>query len=233
MQREPPAPAEPSSPTAARYHSLLLGFVATMFVLSFTAVASEVLEGDTHPIDVALARAAHALRTGHPWLADAMRDLSGLGSTVVLTLVVALTAGYLLVVGLRTTAAMVAAASLAGAFAVGAMKALFGRARPDDRLAEFIASGLSFPSGHATMSAAVYLTVGALVAGTRASWRERLYILAAAAALAAATGLSRVALGVHWASDVVAGWAFGAGWAALWLLVAQRLAARRTAPPSR
>ncbi len=233
MKHEPAAGAEASPAAATRHRSLLLGFAAAMFVLSFAALASEVLEGDTRRVDVALTRAAQALRSAQPWLADAMRDFSGLGSTVVLTLIVALTAGYLLVVGLRAMAAIVVASSLAGALAVQAMKVLFGRARPDSRLADFVAGGLSFPSGHATMSAAVYLTLGALLACTRASWRERVYIVVAAAVLAAVTGVSRVALGVHWASDVVAGWAFGAGWAALWLLVAQRLAAHSKPPAPR
>ena len=120
----------------------------------------------------------------------------------------------------------VAASAALGALAVYAMKPLFGRVRPGSGFAEFVASGQSFPSGHATMSAAVFLTLGALVAGTRVRWQERTYIVGASIVLTAAVGLSRVVLGVHWATDVVAGWAFGTAWAALWLLVARRTQGR-------
>lgn len=206
------------------YTSLLLGFAAAGLVLAFVGLTVDVLEGDTRTFDAYLAHAAQALRRSHPWLGEIMRDLSGLGSTVVLTLFVALTSGYLLVAGRRPTALLVALSSILGALAVAVLKVMFGRPRPDAGLVEVVASGLSFPSGHATMAAVVFLTLGALVSSTRGVWRERGYILLAAAVLTLAVGLSRVVLGVHWATDVVGGWAFGSAWAVLWLLVARRLA---------
>jgi undecaprenyl-diphosphatase len=81
---------------------------------------------------------------------------------------------------------------------------------------------MSFPSGHASMSAIVFLTLGALLANTRGRWVERVFILATAAIATFLVGVSRVALGVHWATDVLAGWALGTGWATAWLLVAHR-----------
>ena len=90
-----------------------------------------------------------------------------------------------------------------------------------------MATGLSFPSGHATMSAVVFLTLGTLVASTRTLWVERLYILCAAAFMTMLVGASRIALGVHSATDVVGGWAFGSAWAIAWLLLAGFLDRRR------
>jgi undecaprenyl-diphosphatase len=143
----------------------------------------------------------------------------------VLTLVVVLATGYLVLAGRTRLGVIVALSAIGGATGVSVLKAAFGRARPDGRLAESVVEGLSFPSGHATMSAAIYLTLGALLASTRARRRERAWLLGAAAAIAALVGASRVVLGVHWATDVLGGWAFGAAWAIAWLLLA-RAAAR-------
>jgi undecaprenyl-diphosphatase len=85
---------------------------------------------------------------------------------------------------------------------------------------------MSFPSGHATIAAIVFLTIAALIASTRTRASEQTYILAMATLMALLVGLSRMALGVHWATDVVAGWAFGAAWALAWLLLARRLTRR-------
>ena len=74
--------------------------------------------------------------------------------------------------------------------------------------------------------AIIFLTLGALFANTRASTSERIYVLAAAALLAFLVGLSRIALGLHWAADVLGSWAFGAAWAIAWLLFTWRLGAK-------
>jgi undecaprenyl-diphosphatase len=210
----PSAPAIGEGSRGERFASLAAGFVA---------LGGHVLAGDTHALDERALRAAQSLRASHPAVGSAMRDLSGVGSTVVLTLVVALAAGYLVLVRRRTTAALVVVSSLSGAWLVGVMKGAFGRVRPDSQFAELVVHGLSYPSGHATMSAAVFLTLGALLANTRARRRERAYVLAGAVLLATLVGASRVALGVHWLTDVLGGWAFGSAWAMLWLLVARRL----------
>ena len=103
-----------------------------------------------------------------------MRDLSGLGSTTVLTLFTVTTVGYLALVSARTMALLVAASVISGSVVVSVFKAAFGRLRPDAAYAELVASGLSFPSGHATMAAIVFLTLGALIAGTRSRLKERI-----------------------------------------------------------
>lgn len=220
--------ALPSAEHKERYKSLfvslLFGLAAGLLLLGFASLTGEVLEGDTRGFDMYLLREARSLRAGHPWVAEVMRDLSGLGSTVVLTLFTFITMGYLVVVSARSTALLVAVSALSGSALVGVFKSVFGRVRPDASYSEITVSGLSFPRGHATMSAAVFLTLCALIASTRSRWNERIFILFAAAALRVLVGVSRVALGVHWATDVAGGWAFGSGWAIVWLLVARRFA---------
>jgi undecaprenyl-diphosphatase len=133
---------------------------------------------------------------------------------------------YLALFGSRRMAALVLSAMVSGSALVSLTKGLFGRARPDLAFADLTVSGLSFPSGHASMSAIAFLTMGALIAATRRRARERIYILLVAGLLTLLVGISRVTLGVHWATDVIGGWAFGAAWAVLWLQVARVLAQR-------
>ena len=208
-------------PERALLGPLIAVAAGSALVVAFATLAGRVVAGDTHAFDEAVLHGARALRATYPWFADAMRDLSALGSTAVLTLVVVLATGYLVLAGRARLGAIVGLSAIGGATGVSVLKAAFGRARPDSRLAESVVEGLSFPSGHATMSAAIYLTLGALLASTRARRRERAWLLGAAAAIAALVGVSRIVLGVHWATDVLGGWAFGAAWAIAWLLVAR------------
>jgi undecaprenyl-diphosphatase len=213
-----------------RYSSLLrplsIGLAVVLLALLFLTLGSKAVDGDTHAFDMLLLHGAQALRTEHAWLAETMRDLSGLGSTVALTVFTLATVGYLVLVRARTTAMLVAASVALGATFVGLLKNAFGRLRPDSAFSELVVSGLSFPSGHTSMSAIVFLTLGALIASTRPRLGERAYILAAASLLTLLVGVSRVALGVHWATDVLGGWAFGVAWAMAWLLLARQVARR-------
>lgn len=233
MSESRPMPARPSQLQAARaprpfdsHLSLLkplsIGLAAVLLALLFLKLGGEVAEGDTNILDTHLLHGAQALRAAHPWLAESMRDLSGIGSTTVLTLLTVATVGYLALVRARATALLVALSVAAGSVFVGLLKSAFGRLRPDTAFSEVVVSGLSFPSGHTSMSAIVFLTLGALIASTRSRLRERAYILAAASLLTLLVGVSRAALGVHWATDVLGGWAFGAAWAMVWLLLARR-----------
>lgn len=207
--------------------TLGLGLVSVLFILAFALLAGEMLEGDTRAFDMALFGAAQSLQLAHPRFFETMRDFSGLGGTIVLTLVTAITVGYLALVSMRASALLVAVSTISGSICVKVLKIAFGRARPDTAYAELVTTTLSFPSGHATMSAVVFLTLGALVASTRPLWIERIYILCAAATMTVLVGISRVALGVHWATDVLGGWAFGSAWAIAWLLLAGFLSRRR------
>lgn len=209
---------------------LVAGLGVVLLLLLFSLLAGEVLEGDTHGLDMQLLGAAERIRTAYPRFGVVMRDLSGLGSAAVLSFLVVATVIYLALLSARTSAVLVAASTAAGAVLIHLLlKPAFGRLRPDLAFADHAAWGMSFPSGHASMSAIVFLTLGALLANTRSRWVERVFILATAAVATFLVGVSRVALGVHWATDVLAGWALGAAWAAGWLLVAHRvLRAERT-----
>ena len=208
---------------ASLVNALLVGLLAVLLLLAFVVGGAEVMEGDTHSFDVYLLQGAQSVRDSHPWLAAIVRDFSSLGSTAVMTLFTVITVGYLALVSARVTALLVATSVTTGAVFVQILKAGFGRLRPDASFADLVATGLSFPSGHTSMSAIVFLTLGALIASTRSRVPERLYVLAAAALLALLVGVSRVLLGVHWATDVLGGWAFGAAWAMAWLLLARFL----------
>jgi len=189
----------------------------------FAALALAMHHGATAAWDQAALQLAQQWRAAHPAVAHAMQEFSALGGTPVLTLFTLLAAGYLCSVGRPARAGAVAAAMASGVLMLSLLKGVFERARPDPALAALVQEGLSFPSGHASMSALFYLTLGVLLAQRHGRRPERFYLLAVGVLLAALVGASRVVLGVHWASDVLAGWTFGAGWAALWFCLAARL----------
>jgi len=182
-------------------NTLLIFLASLLLALAFTYTGSEVTEGDTRTTDMRLLLAAQALRVSHPWLAEVMRNLSGLGSTIVITLVTSVTVIHLALFSARMSAVIVAVCVGSGAVLVSLFKALFGRPRPDPVFADVIVQGLSFPSGHAAMSAMVFLTLGVLLGAARPRRGERIYILCIAALLTGLVGASRIVLGVHWATD--------------------------------
>lgn len=202
---------------------MLAWSAASLIAVLFLHLGSEVNEGETRAFDTYLLRAAQALRAGHPWLEGVMRDLSGLGSTVVLVLLTLCVSGYLALMRSRIAAAIVLCSIGSAVVAVEFFKAGFGRLRPDAAFAAFPAAGMSFPSGHSSMAAVVFLTLGTLWASTHDRLWERVYTVGVAAFLTLLVGISRAALGVHWATDVLGGWAFGIAWASAWLLIAERL----------
>ncbi|MEL4180782.1 phosphatase PAP2 family protein [Roseateles sp. PN1] len=173
--------------------------------------------------------AAHAWRAAHPGLAEVMRDLTALGSTAVLGLLCGLTVLFLALTRHIGRALLVAVAALSGVSLLSLMKGMFARARPDPAFADAAWAGWSFPSGHASMSALVYLTLAVLLASMRVRPSERLFLLGTALLLSFLVGLSRVMLGAHWLGDVLGGWAFGSAWALLCLALAQVLQRRHLA----
>ena len=150
------------------------------------------------------------------WAIYAARDITAMGGGVMLTTLVIGVAGFLLVQRLWLTASALVVATLTGGWAVDLIKNTIVRARPDliPHLVE--ASGYSFPSGHSANSAIVYLTLAALASQVTRRRATRLYLFAIAIVIAGAVGISRVYLGVHWPSDVMAGWSFGTLWALGW-----------------
>ena len=149
------------------------------------------------------------------------RDLTSLGSPVVLALVTIAAVGYLLLERKRETAVFVILAVCGGAVLETLLKLGFARPRPELVSHLVDVNSFSFPSGHATMATITYLTLGVLLARVQERRRIKLYLLAVAILVALIVGISRVYLGVHWPTDVLAGWCVGAAWAlACWLVAA-------------
>ncbi len=159
---------------------------------------------------------------GPSWLPKVAADVTALGGGVILTIVVLLATGLLAVQRLWLSAAATLAASVSGGLVVSLVKTEVARPRPDlvDHLVQV--SNMSFPSGHSANSAIVYLTLAGLASQVTVSAAARRYILVMAIIMVGAIGCSRVYLGVHWPSDVLAGWSFGTLWALGWWLATAR-----------
>jgi undecaprenyl-diphosphatase len=159
---------------------------------------------------------------GPPWLEEAVRDITGLGSMAVLVLVTAAAIAYLLLVARGREALLVVIAVGVGQILSSLLKLGIDRPRPDlvPHLVEV--QTLSFPSGHAMMSAVTYLTLGSMLAGIVPGRATKFYVLGVAVLITLMVGVSRIYLGVHWPSDVLAGWCAGFAWAMLCWLVARR-----------
>jgi undecaprenyl-diphosphatase len=145
----------------------------------------------------------------------------------VLTIVVIATAGFLALQRHWLTFWLVLGGTISGSWAVGLIKTLVGRPRPAliDHLVEVWSA--SFPSGHAANSAIIYLTIALLLMQIVESRSARWYLVGVAAALVTLIGVSRVYLGVHWPSDVLAGWSFGTLWSLAWWSLGGWLRLRR------
>jgi undecaprenyl-diphosphatase len=199
-------------------------FAAGSLVLGFVMLADEVIEGDTQRIDEAVLRLFRggAGPAGPPWLAEMGRDVTALGSFACLGIVFLASLGYLLLLRKRGLAALMAAAVLGGAALSTLLKVLFDRPRPDLEGTARVFTA-SFPSGHAMLSAVTFLTLGALLARANADRRIKVYFMTLAVLLTMLVGLSRLYLGVHYPSDVLAGWCLGTAWAVLCWTVARRM----------
>lgn len=160
---------------------------------------------------------------GPQWLQSAFIDITSLGSPVIITLVTLVTAAYLAVAGKKRQGLLVAISIGLGSAVEKLMKLGFDRARPEVVPHFVTVHSLSFPSGHATLSAMTYLTIGALLARSQRNWRVRTFVLAVSMMTTLLIGFSRVYLGVHWPTDVLAGWTVGAAWALATWLVAEKI----------
>ena len=156
-----------------------------------------------------------AERPGGGWRAlhDAMLAATACGAFPTLALVVAAVSCFLWGNGGRAVACRLALAAGTGTAAANLAKHLFGRLRPDVVAHWTDVSSASFPSGHSADGAAVYLLLAAIGADAITDPTRRRCLSCAAAALVVLIGCSRLYLGVHWPSDVLAGWMFGAAWA--------------------
>jgi undecaprenyl-diphosphatase len=208
---------------------LLIVFLGTW---AFLALAHEMHTGATQDLDERVMRAIRraddpGVPVGPAWLQDTARDVTSLGGYSVLILLVAMVAGFLQLHGKRGETRFLVGAALSGYLVGLALKAYFVRPRPTVVPQLELAYQTSFPSGHSMMSAIIYLTLGALLTQFAGNLpRLRTYFLLCALFLTGSVGISRVYLGVHYPTDVLAGWTAGLVWANLCALVAARLQRR-------
>jgi undecaprenyl-diphosphatase len=190
----------------------------------FIELLDQVREGKTERFDTWLVRLMaqwHGPRFGV--LEEIGRDLTALGGITVLSLVVAAVVGFLIMARKFGAMWLVIVATFGGLTLSTSLKYLIDRQRPQLGEHYSIVMTSSFPSGHSMMSAVVYLTLGSLLARLVQRRAIKFYFLLVALVLTFLVGVSRVYMGVHWPTDVLAGWTAGLVWAILCWLVARRL----------
>jgi undecaprenyl-diphosphatase len=210
---------------------LLLSFACVVSAWLFIALAGEVREGDTDALDKAILQAFREPNDlsnpiGSRRAEEAVRDITALGSVTILSLFSGVVIVFLLFTR-RFNACLLLVAALGGGFLLNwSLKNFFNRPRPEYVTPLHYVDSHSFPSGHSLLAAVVYLTLGALVARLLPKRRQKIYVLGVAVLLTFLVGVSRVYLGVHYPSDVLAGWTVGLLWSILCWLVARQLQRR-------
>jgi len=194
----------------------------------FVELAEEMAEGETLAFDRAMLLALRnpadpADPLGPAWLDTVMRDITALGGVTVLGFVTLAVTGLLWFQSRHRSAGLLLLAIAGGQIFSHVAKAIFDRPRPDLVPHGTLVSSASFPSGHSMMAAVVWLTLAAMVTRTEPRRVLRIYLTALAIAVTLAVGFSRVWLGVHWPTDVLAGWAAGAAWALICRALAELL----------
>jgi undecaprenyl-diphosphatase len=207
-----------------------------VFLLAFREIAEAVGAGGARAFDHAVydalrprASAEHSLAVA--WANIAANDFSAMGSVSVLAFIVVMVCGLFLCLHRRGEALVLLVASGGGLALTNVLKDLFHQDRPPLTAEQLAGLNASFPSGHAMLSATVYLTLGALIGHFAERRLIRLYVLGVAILLTVMIGLSRIYLGLHWTTDVLGGWCVGAAWALGWRAVV--LGWRRLRSPAR
>ena len=203
---------------------VLIGlFLAAGALLSFLELADDMAEGETRATDsrlILMLREPGDLNdpVGSRGMEEAVRDITALGGTTLVIVVTLVSVLAFIFHGKRVHAMVMAVAVLAASASSQLTKALYGRPRPDVVPHDVYVYSGSFPSGHSTMSTAAFLSLAMLVARLETKRRSKALAYGLAAAVIVGVGFSRVYLGVHWPSDVLAGWCLGSAWAlAAWL----------------
>jgi len=224
MQPSVPAAFLRRALTVARAEFAALGALAVLALglLTFVDVADDMSEAEGLAFDgrVLAWMQPVAGQPRGPWgLHEAAADLTSLGGIAVLTLFAFVALGVLLILRKHLSAVLLVI-GLAGAVGLSeGLKALFGRQRPPADYQAVDTLNASFPSGHALLATVFYLTVAVMMTRAFPQRRLKIYVLGVGILFAVMVGLTRVYLGAHWASDVLAGWGVGAAWAmALWLV---------------
>ncbi len=199
---------------------LLIALSVLAGILVFISISDEVAEGDTQYIDTYILKSLREpndlSKPAFPeWVTASMKDLTSLGSETVLVLITLIVTGYLLLRKKYYWLWMVLIATIGGALLVWGLKEFIGRTRPTLVTHLLEEKSLSFPSGHSMMSAIVYLTQAALLSRIEENRKAKIYIISTALMLTILIGISRVYIGVHYPTDVLAGWVAGISWALL------------------
>ena len=222
-----------------RFRHLLKGMIARREALApaiifgllafglyvFLAIADEVAEGEIREFDEWLLllfrdSANPAAIRGPAWLQETMVEFTALGGYPVIILTLVAVLGLLLITRRYGPALFTFVSVWFGWLISHLLKQFYDRPRPD--LVEHLDTvhTASFPSGHAMMSTVIYLTMAVVVAHFYRETRVRVYVLFVAVLVPALVGITRIMLGVHWPSDVLAGWSLGVAWASfLWLVM--------------
>ncbi len=189
-----------------RYAALTVGATALFGVL---LALVETRWGPLARLDHGWSDSLHEFARTHTAWTAALQTLTTLGGPTVMRTLLALAAGWLWAIGARTLAGWTAAQALLGWVAESAAKAAVGRPRPTFPDPVSHAAGWAFPSGHAMASAITAATLTALL-WPRANRSGRITACALAGTVVALVGFTRIALGVHWPSDVLGGWLLAA-----------------------
>ncbi|HEX6960360.1 MAG TPA: phosphatase PAP2 family protein [Lacipirellula sp.] len=227
----PPPTVSPA--TLARHRrltrsALALAMLSALLAAGFYSLSRAVVRGATGDLDrrVVLAmRNADNLSNpiGPRWFEEVGRDFTALGGVAVIALLTATVVAFFWLSSMHRAALYVAVATLGALLISTGLKELFDRPRPN-----LVPHGShvylsSFPSGHSAIAAAAYLTLGLVASQFVVKRRLKALLIGVAMFVTGAVGVSRVYLGVHWPSDVLAGWAVGLSWAlvcwiaAVWL----------------
>lgn len=217
---------------AGEFVMLVALLVVVGGVWAFLDLAGEVKGGQTQRLDSEIIRSLRKTEdpsrpVGPAWMAEVGRDLTAVGGIAVLSLVTSAVVGFLLIRRQYGAVVLMIIAIIGGAMLSSVLKYAYDRPRPSEVPHLSLVYTSSFPSGHSMMSAVVYLTLGALLARFVGRWRLRIYCLVVAVLLTGLVGISRVYMGVHYPTDVLAGWTAGLVWATLCWLVARYLQYRR------
>ena len=194
-------------------------------LFAFGTIAQNVVKGTWYAFDrriiLALRDPANpSAPIGPAWVQEAARDLTSLGSIIVLAIITLSVSGYLFLARKYAAAWLMIVAVFGGIVLNDLLKSAFARPRPDILYQAARVFTSSFPSGHAELSAITYLTAAALLAESQNSFKIGLYFIAVSALLTILIGVSRVYLGVHYPTDILGGWCIGAAWAlACWVLM--------------
>jgi undecaprenyl-diphosphatase len=183
---------------------------AIICLVLFGLLADEMREGDTRQFDDAVRLFVHSHSS--PGLTSVMRFLSVVGSPLVVTLSAIAACVVLWFVGHPRRAILIAVTAGGGSLLMGVLKIGFHRQRPEPFFDTRLPASYSFPSGHAMLSFCLCLSAAALFAASRKNIWVRIAIWVFWVSLSCAIGYSRIYLGVHYPSDVLAGYLAALVW---------------------